>query len=110
MIEQYQVILHSQMGPRAGELTLRYEGTLVQGSLKLVGHLNPVQGVRAGDGTLHLFHPIQTAVSTFPCETVLGISGGQLTGETSAQPCRMRWEGVQIPPGQGPCAVEESKP
>ena len=98
MIEQYQVILHSQMGPRAGELTLRYEGTLVQGSLKLVGHLNPVQGVRAGDGTLHLFHPIQTAVSTFPCETVLELKGSHLDGVTTAEFCQMRWEGTRMPP------------
>ena len=110
MTEHYQVTLYSQMGPRPGTLTLHYDGSYVSGSLELVGYCNRVRGVRAEDGKLHLFHPIQTAVSTFSCETVLGVSGGQLTGETSAQPCRMRWEGVQIPPGQGPCAVEESKP
>lgn len=109
MTERYQVTLYSQMGPRHGMLTLRYNGSYVAGSLELVGYCNGIRGVRSEDGKLHLFHPIQTAVSTFPCETVLGISEGQLTGETSAQPCRIRWEGAQISPDQGPNVTEESK-
>ena len=69
MTEQYQVTIQSQMGPREGVLTLSYQGSYITGSLDLVGYVNTVQGVLAEDGTLHL-HPIQTAVSTIPCETV----------------------------------------
>ena len=96
MREQYQVTLHSQMGPRVGRLTLQFEGTVITGFLELVGYRNAVQGVQAEDGRVHLFHSIQTAVRTLPCETVLGLREGRLTGLTTAKPCRMRWDGIQL--------------
>ena len=46
MAEQYQVTLHSQMGPRAGVLTLHYEGNYVIGSLEVVGNADRGQVVR----------------------------------------------------------------
>ena len=83
MTEQYQVTIQSQMGPREGVLTLSYQGSYVTGSLDLVGYVNTVQGVQAADGTLHLFHPIRTAVSTIPCETVLRLQAGSLRGTST---------------------------
>ena len=96
MAKRYQVSLHSQMGPREGLLTLEQKGTYVSGCLELVGHENIVQGVRAGDGNIHIFHPIQTAVSTLPCETVLELRDGRLTGTTTAETCLIRWEGILL--------------
>ena len=96
MTEQYQVTIQSQMGPREGVLTLSYQGSYVTGSLDLVGYVNTVQGVLAEDGTLHLFHPIQTAVSTIPCETVLNLRAGNLRGTSTPKSARMRWEGTLI--------------
>ena len=98
MTEQYQVTIQSQMGPREGVLTLSYQGSYVTGSLDLVGYVNTVQGVQAADGTLHLFHPIQTAVSTSPCETVLNLRAGSLQGTSTSKSARMRWEGTLIHP------------
>ena len=96
MTERYQVTIQSQMGPREGVLTLSYQGNYVTGSLDLVGYVNTIQGVRAADGTLHLFHPIQTAVSTIPCETVLNLRAGSLQGTSTSKSARMRWEGTLI--------------
>ena len=96
MTEQYQVTIQSQMGPREGVLTLSYQGNYVTGSLDLVGYVNTILGVRAADGTLHLFHPIQTAVSTIPCETVLNLRAGSLQGTSTSKSARMRWEGTLI--------------
>ena len=96
MTEQYQVTIQSQMGPREGVLTLSYQGNYVTGSLDLVGYVNTIQGVRAADGTLHLFHPIQTAVSTIPCGTVLNLRAGSLQGTSTSKSARMRWEGTLI--------------
>ena len=96
MTEQYQVTIQSQMGPREGVLTLSYQGNYVTGSLDLVGYVNTIQGVRAADGTFHLFHPIQTAVSTIPCETVLNLRAGSLQGTSTSKSARMRWEGTLI--------------
>ena len=94
MTEQYQVTIQSQMGPREGVLTLSYQGSYITGSLDLVGYVNTVQGVLAEDGTLHLFHPIQTVVSTIPCETVLSRQAGSLRGTSTSKSARMRWEGT----------------
>ena len=98
MTEQYQVTIQSQMGPREGVLTLCYPGNYVTGALELVGYVNTIQGVQATDGTLHLFHPIQTAVSTIPCETVLNLRAGSLRGTSTSKSARMRWEGTLIHP------------
>ena len=98
MTEQYQVTIQSQMGPREGVLTLRYQGSYITGSLDLVGYVNTIQGVQAADGTLHLFHPIQTAVSTIPCETVLNLLAGNLQGASTSKSARMRLEGTLIHP------------
>ena len=98
MTEQYQVTIQSQMGPREGVLTLSYQGSYVTGSLDLVGYVNTIQGVQAEDGTLHLFHPIQTIVSTIPCETVLNLQAGNLRGTSTSKSARMRWKGTLIHP------------
>ena len=96
MTERYRVTIQSQMGPREGVLALSYQGSYITGSLDLVGYVNTVQGVQAADGTLHLFHPIQTAVSTIPCETVLNLRAGSLQGTSTSKSARMRWEGTLI--------------
>ena len=96
MTEQYQVTIQSQMGPREGVLTLSCQGNYVTGSLDLVGYVNTVQGVQTADGTLHLFHPIQTVVSTIPCETVLSLYAGRLRGTSTSKSARMRWEGTLL--------------
>ena len=98
MTERYQVTIQSQMGPREGVLTLSYQGSYVTGSLDLVGYVNTIQGVQAEDGTLHLFHPIQTIVSTIPCETVLNLQAGNLRGTSTSNSARMRWKGTLIHP------------
>ena len=40
----------------------------------------------------------RTAVSTLFCETALELHGERLTGVTTADVCRMRWEGSRISP------------
>ena len=96
MTEQYQVTI---LGPREGVLTLSYQESYITGSLDLVGYVNKVQGVRAADGTLHLFHPIQTVVSTIPCETVLKLQAGSLCGTSTSKSAQMRWEGALLHQG-----------
>ena len=97
MTKRYQVILHSQMGPRTGLLTLEQRESYLKGSLLLMGYENTVRGILAEDGAVHIFHPIRTAVGTLPCETVLMVENGKLTGATTAETCRIRWEGVPLP-------------
>ena len=96
MTEQYQVTIQGQLGPRKGVLTLNYQENNITGSLDLVGYVNMVQGVQAVDGTIHLFHPIKTVVSTIPCETVLQLNAGGLRGTSISKSARMRWEGTLL--------------
>ena len=96
MTERYRVTIQSQMGPRKGILTLSYQGNYITGSLDLVGHVNAVQGIQEADGTIHLFHRIKTAVSTIPCETVLGLRAGALRGTSTSRAVHMRWEGALL--------------
>ncbi len=85
-------------GPQGGPPGPQYEGSAVTGSLELMGRRNPVHGVRSEDGHLCLSHAIRTAVSTLFCETALELHGERLTGVTTADVCRMRWEGSRISP------------
>ncbi len=110
MTKLYQVTLYSQMGPRRGTLTLECDGSRISGSLDLLGHRNTVQGTQSPDGTLRLFHPIQTALRTLACETVLECAEGQLTGESLAPSCRMRWQGRQIQSEAPDPIAKERKP
>ena len=96
MTERYRVTIQSQMGPREGVLALSYQGSYITGSLDLVGYVNMVQGVQAEDGTIRLFHPIKTAVSTIPCETVLTPQAGNLRGISTCKAARMQWEGALL--------------
>ena len=98
MREEYHVTLYSQMGPREGRLVLQYEGSAVTGSLELMGRRNPVHGVRSEDGHLCLSHAIRTAVITLFCETALELHVERLTGITTSDVCRMRWEASRISP------------
>lgn len=99
MAERYQVTLYSQMGPREGLLTIHRAGSYVSGTLRLMGYENEAQGVRGEDGTVYLFHAIQTAVSTLLCQTVLELQEGRLRGVSTAKRCRIRWEGVLLSGG-----------
>lgn len=97
MTEKYKITIQSEMGPRDGILTLCYQGNCIIGSLDLMGYINTVCGIQAEEaGTLHLFHPIKTAVSTLPCETILKLHGGGLYGMTTSNAAQMRWEGMLL--------------
>ena len=91
MTEQYQVTIQGQLGPREGVLTLSYQESYITGSLDLVGYVNKV--------------PIQTVVSTSPCETVLKLQAGSLCGTSTSKSAQMRWEGALL--HQGPREASE---
>lgn len=96
MTERYQVTLFSQLGPRAGTLTLERRGARVTGTLELVGFQNPLEGERLPGGSLLLRHQLHTAMRDFSCITRLELQGRGLTGWTTAPECRMRWSGVRL--------------
>ena len=98
MLRKYHMILHSQMGPKRGTLTLHEERGAVTGTLSLLSHELPVSGSRAPDGRLYLIHQVVTAVSAYPCRTVLEDTEGILTGELQMDPSGAPWSGGRPQP------------
>lgn len=81
MTKAYHMVLGSLMGPREGTLTLDEGYGQVAGTLCILSHKVPVQGRRGADGRLYLTHSIITAVSEYPCRSVLWDTGSGLSGE-----------------------------
>lgn len=98
MLRKYHMVLHSQMGPKNGLLTLNEEHGTVTGTLYLLSHELPVSGSRTPDGRLHLIHQVVTAVSTYPCQSVLEDTGGTLSGELQVDPSAAPWSGGRPQP------------
>lgn len=95
-MEEYTIVLESQLGPREGTLQLEggKEGA-VSGWITLVGEKNAVQGRWIGAHLLQLFHHLRTQISNLECVSVL-----RLEGIRSRAPCRM---------GRIPCCGMEKK-
>lgn len=85
------MILCSPMGPREGTLTLEESCGKVVGTLCILSHEIPVHGSRGTDGGLYLIHPIITAVSQYPCRSVLWDMGNTLSGELQMDQSGALW-------------------
>lgn len=96
MKERYEIVLHSQLGPRKGQLCLEGSGGQVRGILSLLDHENPVQGTRANAETVTLSHPLRTAMGEYICRSVLKLSGDTLSGTAELAGCRMTWSGKRL--------------
>lgn len=97
MIKKYHMILHGPMGPREGTLTLDESCGEVAGSLCILSHELPVHGSRGTDGRLHLMHQIITAVSEYPCCSVLRDVGDTLSGELQMDQSGAPWRWGKCP-------------
>lgn len=95
-MEQYQVILESQLGPREGSLRFRREpdGT-VTGSLYLLLCRNPVQGRFDNGGVLRVEHPLQTVQCVRDCRSEFRFDRDTVTGSLYTGSSVMRWHGIR---------------
>ena len=60
-MEEYRIVLESQLGPREGSLLLEERGNgVLVGSITLLGVENPVQGERKDKNFIRLSHHLQT--------------------------------------------------
>ena len=87
-MEEYRIVLESQLGPREGTLQLEggKEGA-VSGWITLVGEKNTVQGRWIGAHLLQLFHHLRTRVSDLECVSVLKLEGDTLSGTLQNGKC-----------------------
>lgn len=96
MKELYELILHSQLGPRRGRLSLLLEGASVTGVLSLAGNDNPVRGGWDASGALVLTHTLRTVMGEHPCRSVLTFSGDDVSGDARLAGCTLRWSGRRV--------------
>lgn len=97
MKQQYQLTLHSQMGPREGTLALQQEGDgSVWGTLFLAGYENQVEGTWNKEGVLTLFHSLRTAVGDHACRSVLHLVDDTLQGTAELGECKLKWSGKRL--------------
>ena len=101
-MEEYTIVLESQLGPREGTLQLEggKEGA-VSGWITLVGEKNAVQGRWIGAHLLQLFHHLRTQISNLECVSVLRLEGDTLSGTLQNGKNAMLWHGEKITAGKG---------
>ena len=92
-MEEYRLVLKSQLGPREGLLRVDVQQDAVTGSLTLLGYENPVSGVRIGEHTLRLFHHLRTAVNDLSCVSVFEVQGDRISGTLQIDGNFMQWCG-----------------
>lgn len=97
-MEEYRIVLESQLGPRKG--TLRVEsgkdaGT-VTGTITLLGYDNPVTGEWISMHSLRVSHQLHTMVSDLPCVSVFEMEGNKITGSLQTNSSKMWWHGEKI--------------
>lgn len=95
-MEEYQIVVNSQLGPREGRLRLERNGTDVTGVLVLLGWENTVSGQCKQETRLVLHHRLRTAVSELNCQTILELDRGRLKGAVCTERGHMELHGERI--------------
>lgn len=100
-MEEYRLVLESQLGPREGDLRLEEENGMVRGTLILLGFENAVCGQRVGESRLRLAHRLQTRVSEIACVSLLETQENKIWGTLQSGRNTMRWHGKRVPAKKG---------
>ncbi len=95
-MEEYRIILESQLGPREGILRVEGEKDAVTGTLTLLGYENPVFGQWTGERSLRLSHSLHTSVSSFSCISVFETEKNRIFGTLQNGRNTMEWHGEKI--------------
>ena len=95
-MEAYRLLLKSQLGPREGTLQLEACHGAINGTLSLLGYVNPVSGEWTSDHTFRLFHHLQTAVSDLVCTSEFEVTEDGLSGTMRTGQAVMQWDGERI--------------
>lgn len=92
-MEQYKIVLESQLGPREGILRLEDRNELLKGTITLLGYENPVSGEWTGEHSIRLSHHLHTQISDLSCISRLEIQGDTITGTLQNGRNMMKWHG-----------------
>ena len=92
-MEQYRIVLESQLGPRKGILQLEDQNGILKGTITLLGYENPVSGEWTGEHSIRLSHHLYTQISAFSCVSVFEMDGDTITGTLQNGRNVMKWHG-----------------
>lgn len=101
-MEEYRIVLESQLGPRPGILQLEEEkeGAVV-GSITLLGVKNTALGEWIGEHVLRLSHHLRTRVSDLNCVSVFRLEGKRISGTLQNDKTTMLWHGEKVTDEEG---------
>lgn len=91
-MQQYEIILESQLGQRYGTLVWQEIAGQITGIFSLMGIDNPISGQKDGQ-RLSFSHDLRTAVRVLNCHTVLTLCGDSLYGTVSSERSVMKISG-----------------
>lgn len=95
-MEEYRIVLESQLGPRSGTLRFEMRDGGVTGLITLLGHENPAFGRCTGTDSLCLSHHLHTAVSDLACVSELKLVGKKICGTLYCDRYHMKLHGEKI--------------
>lgn len=100
-MQEYKVVLESQLGPRAGTLRLEEKEGVITGSITLIGVENAVLGEWTGEHSLRLSHYLRTQVSNLECISVFELEGDKAFGTLQSDKHTMLWHGEKVAEKEG---------
>ena len=92
-MEQYKIVLESQLGRREGTLQLENQNGALTGMITLLGYENPVSGEWTGEHSIRLSHHLHTQISDLSCISVFEMDGDTITGILKNDRNVMKWHG-----------------
>lgn len=100
-MDEYKLILESQLGPREGTLQLEDQHGVLKGSIELLGYDNPVTGQWTGEHSFRLSHHLRTLVSNLSCVSTLEVEGDKIFGTLQNERNVMQWHGEKVTTTEG---------
>ena len=101
-MEEYRIVLESQLGPRTGTLRLQEEKEgAVTGWITLLGVENAALGEWIGEHAIRLYHHLCTRVSDLKCVSVFRLEGSKISGTLQSDANTMLWHGEKVSDEEG---------
>ena len=92
-MEQYKIVLESQLGPREGMLQLEDRNGILKGTITLLGYENPVSGEWTGEHSIRLSHYLHTQISDLFYVSIFEMDGDTIIGTLQNDQNVMKWHG-----------------
>ncbi len=92
-MDEYKIVLESQLGSREGTLQLEDQNGVLTGTITLLGYENSVSGEWIGDHLFRVSHQLHTIVSDLSCVSIFKMEEDIITGILQSDGNVMKWHG-----------------